>query len=124
MMTKEGIKNANHNTALQALCREYLSRLRYMAAKHGLRGWINATIRANRRGECESTEKEVMMLARLCNDERLARLEVPKALGKSYRQCTQDEDFDKIKKLPYVGIFSKVSTLLHKAKSDFLLKKP
>lgn len=122
-MARVKAKKERHNAALQSLCREYLSRLRYMAAKHGLRGWIDATIRANRRGECESTEKEVMMLARLCDDERLARLEVPKVLGKSYRQCTQDEDFDKIKRLPYVGIFSKVSALLYKAKNDFKLKK-
>lgn len=104
------------NEALQSLCRDYLRRLRYMAAKHGLREWIDDMIRANKRNECEGTEKEVMMLARMCNDERLARLEVPKVLGKSYRQCTQAEDFDKIKKLPYVGIFSKVSTLLYKSR--------
>lgn len=83
-----------------------------MASKHGLDGFVRETIRANRRGECEATEHECEMLARLCNDERIQRTDVPKILGKSYRQANDDEDFDKIKKLPHVGIYSKISTLL------------
>ena len=66
---------------LQSLCREYLSRLRYMAEKHGLLPWVNETIKANRRHECEATKKEVEMLSRLCNDERVTRTDVPKMLG-------------------------------------------
>lgn len=42
---------------LQSLCREYLSRLRYMAEKHGLLPWVDETIKANRRHECEATKK-------------------------------------------------------------------
>jgi hypothetical protein len=34
-------------------------------------------------------------------------------LDKSYRQCFDDGDFDKIKKLPREGIYGKVSTLLY-----------
>jgi len=84
-----------------------------MAAKHGLRKWLNELIKENRRGECEATEKEVEMLSRLCDDERLSRTDVPKVLGKSYRQCFDNDDFDKIKKLKHVGIYSKVSTILY-----------
>jgi hypothetical protein len=98
---------------LQSLCRDYLSRLRYMAEKHGLLPWVDETVKANRRHECEATEKEVEMLSRLCDDERVARVDVPKLLGKSYRQCFDDGDFDKIKKLPREGIYGKVSTLLY-----------
>lgn len=97
----------NNNIELQSLCRKYLKKLRYMAAKHGLRKWLNELIKENRRGECEATEKEVQMLSRLCDDERLSRTDVPKVLGKSYRQCFDNDDFDKIKKLKHVGIYSK-----------------
>lgn len=85
-----------------------------MARKHGLGKFVDDTIRANRRNECEATEKEVSMLSRLCDDERLARKEVPEVLGKSYRQCNEDGDFDRIKKLRHVGIYSKISTILMK----------
>lgn len=98
---------------LQSLCREYLSRLRYMAEKHGLLPWVDETIKANRRHECEATKKEVEMLSRLCNDERVSRTDIPKILGKSYRQCFEEEDFEQVRKLKRVGIYSKVSTLLY-----------
>ena len=100
---------------LQHLCRDYLLRLRYMARKHGLERWLSDVIRANRRGECEATAKEVEMLSRLCDDERVARVDVPKLLGKSYRQCNDDGDFEKIKRLRRVGIYSKVATLVYSA---------
>jgi hypothetical protein len=54
------------------------------------------------------------MLARMVNDDRIERSEIPKALGKSYRQCMEDNDFDRVKKLKRVGIYSKISVLLHK----------
>ena len=54
------------------------------------------------------------MLSRLCNDERLMRQEVPEVLGKSYRECVEDGDFDRIDKLPRVGIYSKISALMKK----------
>lgn len=50
------------NETLQALCRDYLLRLRYMAKKHGID--VDGIIRANKRNECEATNKEVEMLAR------------------------------------------------------------
>lgn len=106
----------NHNDGLQALCRHYLKRLRYMAKKHGLSVWLNETIAANKRNECEATEKEVMMLSRLVDDERVERKEIPKMLDKSYRQCCDDGVFDKIKRLPRVGIYSKLSVLMFNSK--------
>lgn len=106
------------NDNLQALCRQYLYRLRYMADKHGLGRFVMDTIRANKRGECEGTRKEVDMLARLCDDDRIQRTDVPKLLGKSYRQCVDDGTFDRLDKLPHTGIYSKVSALLTKLKND------
>lgn len=102
------------NEALQALCRDYLKRLRYMASKHGLDWWLNDIIEANRRNECEATEKEVNILARAVNDERVSRKDVPNILGKSYRECYEDGDFDRIKKFGKTGTYSKISTLLLK----------
>lgn len=99
---------------LQELCRSYLRRLRYIARKHGIGSFVDETIAANKRHECAATEHEVRMLSRLCNDERLMRQEVPEVLGKSYRKCVEDGDFDRIKKLKRVGIYSKISVILIK----------
>ena len=104
----------SRNDKLQRLCRIYLGKLRYMARKRGLLGFVDETISANRRKECEATEHEVRMLGRMCNDERVSRTEVPEILGKSYRQCVEDGDFDRIDKLPRTGIYSKISALLMK----------
>ena len=100
------------NETLQALCRDYLTRLRYMAKKHGID--VDSIIRANKRKECSGTEYECQMLARMCDDERISRTDVPKVLDKSYRQANEDGDFDRIKKLKHQGIYSKVSALLYK----------
>ena len=102
------------NEALQALCRDYLSRLRYMAKKHGID--VDSIIRANKRSECEATNKEVEMLARCVDDERISRTDIPKLLGESYRKSESGGVFDKIKKLRHIGIYSKVSALLFAAK--------
>lgn len=102
------------NETLQAICRDYLGRLRYMAKKHGID--VDSIIRANKRQECVGTEREVQMLSRMVDDERVSRTDVPKILGKSYRQSNEDGDFERIKKLKYQGIYSKVSTLLYKSR--------
>lgn len=102
------------NETLQALCRDYLSRLRYMAKKHGID--VDSIVRANKRNECEATQKEVEMLARCVDDERVSRTDIPEILDKSYRQANEDEDFEHIKKLKHQGIYSKVSALLFAAK--------
>jgi len=51
------MKRKSFNGALQALCRAYLGRLRYMARKHGID--VDGLISANKKGECEATLKEV-----------------------------------------------------------------
>lgn len=104
--------NKKRNETLQALCRDYLGRLRYMARKRGLKSWVDETIKANRNRECEATEKEVMMLSRLCNDERISRADVPNILGKSNRECNESGLFGRIRRLKHVGIYSKVSAIL------------
>jgi hypothetical protein len=104
------------NETLQALCRDYLGKLRYMANKHGID--VDGIIRANRKGECSGTEHEVQMLSRMVDDERVSRDDIPKILGKSYRQSNEDGDFERIKKLKHQGIYSKVSALLYKSKRN------
>lgn len=100
------------NETLQALCRDYLGKLRYMGKKHGID--VGSIIRANKRKECSATEYECQMLSRMVDEERISRTDVPKILGKSYRQSNEDGDFDRIKKLKNQGIYSKVSALLYK----------
>ena len=102
------------NEALQRLCRGYLSRLRHVASKHGLLPQLNSIIAMNKRQECVGTEREVQMLSRMVDDERISRTDIPKVLGKSYRQSNEDGDFDRVKKLKRVGIYSKLSVLLYK----------
>lgn len=101
---------------LQEICRGYLSRLSKLAEQHGLGTWLQDVIEQNRQEKCAGTKEEVEMLSRMVDDERIARTDVPKILEKSYRQCVEDEDFENIKHLPYVGIYSKVDTLLYKEK--------
>lgn len=107
---------AKRNETLQALCRDYLGKLRYMGRKYGID--VDSIIRANKRKECEATNKEVEMLSRCVNDERVSRTDIPEILGKSYRECVEDGDFDCIKKLKRVGIYSKISVLLRKNKKS------
>lgn len=109
------------NETLQALCRDYLGKLRYMAKKHGID--VDAIIRANKKKECEATRKEVEMLSRCVDDERIARNDIPKLLGESYRKVESDGVFDRIKRLRYVGTYSKISALLYKSKRNERTKK-
>lgn len=102
--------------AIQRLCRSYLTRLRYIARKHGLGAMVDGLILANRRGQCMATEYEVRMLARCVDDERIQRQEIPRLLGKSYRQCNDDDDFSRIDTLPRQGIYSKPSAILYAEK--------
>lgn len=107
------------NDKLQSIFREYAERMRNVATKHGLGKWLDEILQANRNNECSATEEEVEMMARLVDDERLTRLEIPPLLEKSYRMAFEDEDFENIKKLRRVGIYSKVNALLY----AFKLKK-
>ena len=101
---------AKRNETLQALCRDYLGRLRYMGKKHGID--VDGLIRLNRQKKCEATQHEVELLSRAVDDERISRTDIPKILGKSYRQAYEDGDFDRIKRLRHQGIFSKISAIL------------
>ena len=107
----------NRKNELQRICREYLSKLKGMAKRHGLSDVLANLIEANRREECVGTEREVQMLSRMIDDERISRTDIPNLLGKSYRQCCEDGDFDKIERLKRVGIYSKVNALLWKVRS-------
>ena len=100
------------NETLQALCRDYLGKLRYMGKKHGID--VDGLIRLNRQKKCEATQHEVELLSRAVDDECISRTEVPQVIGKSYRQANEDGDFERIKKLKHQGIYSKVSALLYK----------
>jgi acylphosphatase len=95
-----------------------LGRLRPIAEKFGLGGFVDSTIDANIRKECVATTHEVELLSRACDDERVSRVDVAKILDKSYRYCNENGIFDKIKKLSHTGIYSKVSALLHEAEPD------
>lgn len=107
----------NRKKELQRICREYLSKLKGMAKRHGLGDVLANLIEANRREECEATEREVKALSRVCDDERLARSDIPNLLGNSYRQCCEDGYFDKIERLKRVCIYSKVNALLWKVRA-------
>lgn len=103
---------------LQSLCRDYLGRLRNVAKELGFLPWVNKTIEDSKNNRCEATEEQVEMLARMCDDERISRTDVPKILGKSYRKSFEDGDFENIKTLKHVGIYSKVKTLLFKSEKS------
>ena len=109
---------ATRNDKLQTLCRDYLERLRDIATKYGLAPQLNNLIAMNKRRECVGTEREVEMLSRMVDDERVSRVDVAKILDKSYRYCNENGIFDKIKKLSHTGIYSKVSALLHEVEPD------
>lgn len=113
----------NRNEELQRIARGFLNRLRPIARKYGLTSWIDKTIYANEREECEATEKECELLARACDDDRITRQDVPKILGLSYRACCDNDIFDKLKTFRHVGIYSKISALLLSKKKNLLNKK-
>ena len=85
-----------------------------MADKHGLGFWVRDMMRVNKRGECEATKNEVRMLERMVDDERIERKDIPSIVGKSYRQCVDENVFDKIDTLKRQGIYSRLSALLFK----------
>ena len=87
-----------------------------MGKKHGID--VDTIIEMNQRGECSATDTEVELLSRACDDERVSRADIPKILGKSYRQSYEDGDFCRIKKLKHQGIYSKISVLLYKSKNE------
>lgn len=101
-----------NNDKLQIICRDYLHKLKGIASEYGLGKFIVDTIELNKQDKCHGTEEQCNLMARLLDDDRLERKDVPKVLGKSYRRCNEDGTFKKIKTLHRVGIYSKVSALL------------
>lgn len=94
------------------MCRGYLVRLRHIAVRHGLCSFVDKVVNDNIAGRCVATRKEVELLSRMCDDERVMRTDIPNILGKSYRRCFADGDFEKVDKLKSVGIYSKISAYL------------
>ena len=101
------------NEKLQELCRTYLAKLKRKARKHGLAKFVNDTIIANKRKECKATKDEVEMLARMCDDDRISQKDIPPILGKSYRQCFEEDDFSHIDRISNRSSYSKISTMLY-----------
>lgn len=93
---------------------KYLNRLRGVAERYGLQGFVDDSIKASTNGECEPTEKECEMLARLADEERLMTKQVPSIFGISYREAFDSGLLESIKKFPRPGNFSTVDTLVHK----------
>lgn len=101
-----------NNDKLQIICRDYLRKLKGIASEYGLGKFIDDTIELNKQDKCQGTEEQCNMMARILDDDRLERKDVPKVLGKSYRECYHDGTFNKVRKFKRVGIYSKVSALL------------
>lgn len=101
-----------NNDKLQIICRDYLHKLKGIASEYGLGKFIDDTIELNKQDKCHGTEEQCNLMARLLDEERLERKDVPTLLGKSYRKCNEDGTFKAIKTLHRVGIYSKVSALL------------
>lgn len=101
------------NAKLQSLCRHYLTQLKSLATKYKLGNWLDDLVQQNANGQCSATKDEVIALSRLCDDERITRLEIPPMLNKSYRGCVDDGDFDKIQKLPRQGVYCKVDAMMY-----------
>ena len=93
-------------------------KLSHMAKKHGLLPFVKETIKANRRGECAATRHEADMLARMVDEDRLFREQIPSILGKSYRQCIDNDLFDSIGRLKSKGSYSKIDVMILKEKND------
>lgn len=106
--------NKEQKTELQRITRHYLSMLVPLAEKHGLFSWLKDIIEENKRGECSATIEETQALARLCDDERVTRQDIPKLLNTSYRHCVDNNVFERLKTLKRVGIYDKISVLLFK----------
>ena len=108
--------NKKQQSLLQSMCRKYLKRLRKYADKIGLQKFVDDTIKANRKRECEANEKDVEMLARMAKDDRVNRTDVPKILGVTYRECNDKDLFQNIKRITNRGSYSKVSAELYACK--------
>lgn len=106
------------NSLLQKLCREYLDKLRPFAEPVGLSNFIDTTIQQNEEGICVATKDQVDLLAKMCDDDRIRRDEIPQYAGISYRSCMLINLFDKIRKFANRGAYSKIDAMLFKSESE------
>jgi Trp operon repressor len=103
---------------LQEIFRSYIKVLKNKFDNETVSECINKLLCDNENGKCSATEEQVDMIAKLVDEDRMKREEIPQMFGKSYKQCVEGNIFNKIKTLPKVGIYSKVSALLLKDKLD------
>ena len=73
----------------------------------------NETIQKLVRGYLNKLEH---MLARMVDEDRLFREEIPRILGKSYRQFVVNDLFDSIGRLKSKGSYSKIDVMILKEK--------
>lgn len=103
---------------LQLLCRQYLKEIKNVAKKYGLGTFVSELAIANKNGDCKADVNDVELLARIAKDERINRLDVPKLLGMSYRQCFDQGIFEKIERFEDRGTYSRISTELYKCELE------
>ena len=111
------VKKQN-DEALQKLVRVYQKKLEHLDSKHGLSLFVKSTIKANKRGDCKATRHEADMLARMVDEDRLFREEIPRILGKSYRKCVDNDLFSSIGRLKPKGSYSKIDVMILKEKDN------
>lgn len=97
---------------LQKLCRLYLFELKRMAKRYGLLDFVQGLIKSNEKGECKAELKDVELLARIANDDRVSRVEIPKILKLSYRQVNDNDMYDQIDRIDNRSSYSRISTEL------------
>lgn len=97
---------------MQKLARTYLGKLKFRADKFGLGGWVRDIIKANKRKECAATKSECLILARMVNEERIARKDIPLLFGISYRKAEESDLFARVEKLGASGTYSRVSAII------------
>lgn len=117
-MRKNKSKKQVRFETLQTIARTYLAKMKTLAKKHRLDGWLNEVINANKRGECVAPKQEVDVLARMVDEERIGRREIPDLIGISYRTMNDNDLYEKVRKLGHVGVYSKNDALLLKAEME------
>ena len=111
-------KREEKNNAMQKLTRRYLGKLKHKAEKFGLGQWVRDIIKANKRKECAATKDECHMLARMVDEERIARKDIPLLFGVSYRKAEENDLFARVDKLGASGTYSRVSAIIESEVND------
>lgn len=108
-------KNERKEQEIQRLTRHYLGKLKRVANKYGLGGWVDNIRKENKQGKCKSTEYTCNMLATLAQEDRMYQQDIPRLFGISYNKAFEMNLFEKIAKKKCNGTFNRVSALLLKA---------